>query len=54
MNQLDSLNKDTKIYTYDEIVKFINKITKKDFIKFIKNILDFDNMKIVYQSSKEA
>lgn len=54
MNQLDSLNKDTKIYTYDEIVKFINKITKKDFIKFIKNILDFDNMKIVYQSAKEA
>ena len=54
MNQLDTLDKDTKIYTYDEIVEFINNLTKKDFVKFIKKILDFDNMKIVYQSAKEV
>lgn len=53
MNKLDSLNKNTKIYTPEEVVSFIKNISKKDFVKFINHVLNFDNLKIVYQAPKK-
>jgi predicted Zn-dependent peptidase len=52
MNQLHDLDGMTKIYTYEEIANLIAKLKKNEFIDFIKNILNFRNMKVVYQGTK--
>jgi hypothetical protein len=35
------------------MVKIINKFTKKEFCLFAKKILNFKNMKVVYQGKRE-
>ena len=49
MNKLTSLNNSTRIYSYLETMEIIDKLTKKEFVKFIKTVLNFNDMKIVYQ-----
>ena len=49
MNKLASLNNSTKIYSYSETMEIIDKLTKKEFVKFIKTVLNFKDMKIIYQ-----
>lgn len=49
MNNLASSNKNTRIFSYKETVEVIDKLKKKEFVKFIKSILNFDDMKVIYQ-----
>ena len=49
MNKLASSNKNTRIYSYKEPVDVIHKLKKKEFVKFIKSILNFNDMKVIYQ-----
>ena len=49
MNKLCLKNENIKIYTHNEKLEMIKKITKSQMSTFIKSILDFDNLKVIYQ-----
>jgi predicted Zn-dependent peptidase len=49
MNKLSSSNKNTRIYSYKETVNVIDNLKKKEFVTFIKSILNFNDMKVIYQ-----
>ena len=49
MNKLCLKNENIKIYTHNEKLEVIKKITKSQMSTFIKSILDFDNLKVIYQ-----
>ena len=53
LNQIENTDKHIKIYSYEDMVKIINKFTKKEFCLFAKKILNFKNMKVVYQGKRE-
>ena len=53
MNQLQILDKHTKIYTYEEVANLITHLTKKQFITFVNDVLNFENMKIIYQGQRK-
>ena len=53
LNQLEVLNHKSKIYTYEEVANLITKLTKSQFVAFVKNILDFSNMKLAYQGKRK-
>jgi predicted Zn-dependent peptidase len=54
MNQLETLNSKTKIYTYEEVANLITKITKREFVEFVSKIINFADMKIVYQGERKT
>jgi zinc protease len=53
MNQLQILDKNAKIYTYEEVANLITHLTKKQFITFVNDVLNFENMKIIYQGQRK-
>jgi len=53
LNQLEVLDKNSKIYTYEEVANLITNLTKSQFVAFVKHILDFSNMKLAYQGKRE-
>tara|TARA_B100000674_G_C37967186_1_gene975197 strand:- start:455 stop:1738 length:1284 start_codon:yes stop_codon:yes gene_type:complete len=52
INQINDIDNAT-IYTYKEITKILKKIKYDEFIVFIKKLLIFANLKIVYQGKQE-
>ena len=52
INQIYNLN-DIKIYSHTEIINIIKMVDKKKFIEFVKRVLNFDNLKIVYEGKRE-
>lgn len=53
VNQIHNIN-NAKIFTHDEIANLIEKVTFDEFILFIKKLLIFSNLKIVYRGPKEV
>jgi len=53
LNQLEVIEHKSKIYTYEEVANLITNLTKSQFITFVKHILDFSNMKLVYQGKRK-
>jgi len=53
VNQIHNIS-NAKIFTHDEIAKMIEELTFDDFILFIKKLLIFANMKIVYKGPKKV
>jgi len=53
LNQLEVLDHKSKIYTYEEVANLITHLTKKEFVEFVKHILDFSNMKFIYQGKQK-
>jgi predicted Zn-dependent peptidase len=52
INQINNTNT-TKVYDFEEITNKIRKVSSIEFINFVKKLLIFGNLKIIYQSSKE-
>lgn len=52
INQIYNLD-NANIYSHKEIINIIEKVNKKSFVDYVKKILIFDNLKIVYQGQKE-
>ena len=48
-NYIDSYKPDR----YEEVANLITNLTKQQFVTFVKHILDFSNMKLVYQGAKK-
>ena len=44
----------TKIYTYEEVANLITKMTKREFVDFVVKIINFEDMKIVYQGERKT
>ena len=53
LNQIEVLDQKSTIYTYEEVANLITNLTKQQFVTFVKHILDFSNMKLVYQGAKK-
>ena len=53
INQIHNISK-AEIYTHDKIAKMIEKLSFDKFIDFIKKILIFDNMKIIYRGPEKV
>ena len=53
INQLYNIGKKPVILSFDKVADSILNITKAKFIKFIKKLLIFPNMKLAYQGKEE-
>ena len=53
VNQIHNIS-NAKIFTHVEIAKMIEELNFDDFILFIKKLLIFANMKIVYKGPKKV
>ena len=53
MNQLETLDGKTKLYTYEEVANLITNINKAEFISFVKRIINFNDLKLIYQGSQK-
>jgi predicted Zn-dependent peptidase len=53
INQIYNID-DLHIFSHEEIIDFIKQVTKPKFIEYLKKVLIFDNLKIVYQGKKEV
>ena len=53
INQINNIENAT-IYTYKEITEILKNINFDEFITFIKKLLIFANLKIVYQGKQEV
>tara|TARA_A100001015_G_scaffold30086_1_gene33522 strand:+ start:2169 stop:3494 length:1326 start_codon:yes stop_codon:yes gene_type:complete len=53
INQIYNVDDAPKILSFNEVANSILKLTKFQFISFIKKILIFSNMKVAYQGKKE-
>ena len=53
INQLYNPDETPSILSYDEVAESIHKLTKFNFVSFVKKLLIFANMKVAYQGKKE-
>lgn len=53
INQINN-PENTQIYNFDEIKEIVKKISFIEFVNFVKKLLIFGNLKIVYESSTEV
>jgi len=54
INQIYNFEEKPVILTFDQVAKSILKISKPNFVLFVKKLLIFSNMKIVYQGKREV
>ena len=53
INQLYNPEEKPSILSYDEVADKIHKLTKFNFVSFVRKLLIFANMKLAYQGKKE-
>ena len=41
------------MYTYEEVANLITNLTKRQFVLFVKDILNFQDMKLIYQGKRK-
>ena len=54
INQIYNFEEKPVILTFDQVAKSILKISKPNFVLFVKKLLIFSNMKIAYQGKREV
>jgi predicted Zn-dependent peptidase len=53
INQLYNVDEEPEILSFNQVADSILKLTKFNFVSFIKKLLIFSNMKVAYQGKKE-
>ena len=53
INQIYNPDENPSILSFDEVAKNISKLTRFEFVSFVKKLLIFANMKVAYQGKKE-
>ena len=53
INQIYNPDEKPQILSYDEVAEKIHKLTKFNFVSFVRKLLIFANMKVAYQGKKE-
>ena len=54
INQIYNFEEKPVILTFDQVAKSILKISKPNFVLFVKKLLIFSNIKIAYQGKREV